>query len=920
VVPLRAATDTPTLVGCDKELTAVREALATAPAPFGIVLSGEPGIGKTALWRAGIAEAERRRMRILVASPAESETGLSYAALGDLLAAPIDEVGDELPAPQRHALDVALLREAPDDGSVDPRAIGAGTLAVLRAAARDARVVLALDDVQWLDAASAHALAFALRRLDDVRVVLLATARGAPGGEPIDVGLSEDRLVRIDVEPLAVDALQRMLQRRLGDGLSWPTLGQLAEASGGNPYYALELGRAALREVARGGLKPELPLPEGIRAVLRDRLRALPRETTQALGTIAAMGRATIASAVSVVDPEALNAAFVAEVIREDGDAVRFEHPLLAETAYRMLSPPQRRAVHERLAEAAAGSEERARHLAAASKAPDAQVAAAIAEGAEAAATRGAPAAAAELLEASAGVEADPELRARRLIEAARHHAAAGAGRRSIAIASSLIEELPRGTLRARALVMSTVNEGSVERMLAFARQAAEEAADDLELHVEALLGETLALALSDRYDDALITAARANELCGPGSERTLRVKARTAYGRVLLLRGDAGATELLREAAQLEGDDLIPSAYWGPGTLLGRALMYAGELDAARPLFEQRRRRAIEVGDDDSRAGLCMHLAELEILAGNLELATRYAEEGLAINLASYGDQAQGALMYVRALAAAHAGDVELARDLGQRSLAQSELQGEVTFAAMARGTLGFLELSLGDHAAAAEWLSPIAERFRASPEVDPGMPHVAAVPDAVEALAAVGRLEEAESVLSVWEARGERLARSRVRASAARCRALIAAARADLDAALELAAAALEHQHGLPLRLERARTLIVLGSIQRRTKQKAAARASLDEAIGTLETIGARLWADRARAEHSRIGGRARSGGLTPSEERVAALVAEGRSNKEVAEALFVTVRTVEANLTRIYAKLGVRSRTELASRRAH
>jgi hypothetical protein len=178
------------LVGREAELTALREALAAAPRPFGIVLDGEPGIGKTALWRAGISEAERRRMRLLVASPAESETGLSYAALGDLLAPPIDEVGHELPARQRHALDVALLRDAPGDVSVDPRAIGAGTLAVLRATARDAPVVLAVDDVQWLDTASARALAFALRRLDGACVFVLATARRADGGERVEIGLS----------------------------------------------------------------------------------------------------------------------------------------------------------------------------------------------------------------------------------------------------------------------------------------------------------------------------------------------------------------------------------------------------------------------------------------------------------------------------------------------------------------------------------------------------------------------------------------------------------------------------------------------------------------------------------------------------------------------------------------------------------
>jgi DNA-binding CsgD family transcriptional regulator len=190
--------------------------------------------------------------------------------------------------------------------------------------------------------------------------------------------------------------------------------------------------------------------------------------------------------------------------------------------------------------------------------------------------------------------------------------------------------------------------------------------------------------------------------------------------------------------------------------------------------------------------------------------------------------------------------------------------------------------------------------------------------MPDAVEALTGVGRLEDAEEVLVAWEEAGERLDRLRVRATAARCRALLAAAGADLDSALGHAEAALELHRNLPVPLERARTLIVLGQVQRRLKQRAAARASLEEALAILNGIGARLWAERARSELARISGRAPVGGLTPTESRVADLVADGLSNKQVAAELFVSVRTVEANLTRVYAKLGIHSRTELASRR--
>jgi DNA-binding CsgD family transcriptional regulator len=313
------------------------------------------------------------------------------------------------------------------------------------------------------------------------------------------------------------------------------------------------------------------------------------------------------------------------------------------------------------------------------------------------------------------------------------------------------------------------------------------------------------------------------------------------------------------------------------------------------------------------------MHLAELEMREGRFAAARGYAEEGLAIQEASYGDQAQGALTYVRALVAAYEGDVQLSRELAEWGLAQSEAQGDVIFATMNRTTLGFLELSLGNNAAAADLLWPVAERFRASPG-DPGLPHALSIPDAVEALTALGRIEEAEELLAAWASAGERFARPRVHATAARCRALTAASRGDLDTALVHAETALEHLRQVALPFERARSLIVLGTLHRRAKHKAAARKALEEALESLEAMGARPWAERAREELARISGRAASGGLTPTEERVADLVAEERSNKEVADALFVSVRTVEANLTRVYAKLGIRSRTELASRRRH
>ena len=915
--PEASAGVAPELVGRDAELQAVRDALTATPGVAGIVVEGEPGIGKSALWHAGIAEAQQRGLRLTSAQPAEAESTLSHAALGDLLGPLADEFAVELPEPQRHALDVAFLRTSPDAGPVDRLAVGAATLGVLRSAATRTPVVVAIDDLQWLDPASAAAVGFALRRLADEPVVLLATRRIAARAEPLDIGLIEDRIRQVPLGPLELDALHRILQDRLGEPVPRPAVARLSEVSGGNPYYALELARAALREAGAAGLSAAFPLPDSIYAVLQDRLRALPPATREALGTVAAMGHPTVAAVDRAVDVGVLDAAFAEGVLDEDRDRLRFEHPLLAEAAYRLLPPSRRRAAHVRLAALASDVEERARHLAAASTTADPRVAADIEAGAEAAAARGAPAAAAELLEASARMEPDFERAARRRVEATRQHVAAGDGRRAIALSTALIEELPAGPLRSRALVARTRLDGQINELLELAAQAVAEAGDDSEAMIDALFSMGVLLGLGGHGEEIYEYMRRAYDLCGPGTPRALRVKAMCGYAEYARSRGEPGAMELLREAAALEGDDLIPNAYWGPGTTLGRLLMFADELEEGGRLLESRYQRAVELGDDDSRVGLCLHLAELHIKEGRFDDALRRAEEGMAIQEGSYAEEAQAALSYVGALALAYRGDARQARELGERGLELCESQGDVLFANMHRVALGFLELSEADNAATVARLVPLAELFAGEP-FDPGAPHAACIPDAVEALVALDRLADAERLLEAWDYAGKRFDSRRVRATSARCRALLAAARGEPETALQHAEVSVEQLRELPLPFDLARSLIVLGNLNRRTRRKAAARAALEEALEGLEAMGARLWAERARAELARIGGRAPSGGLTPTEERVADLVAEGRSNKEVADLLFVSVRTVEANLTRVYAKLGIRSRTELASRR--
>jgi len=902
------------LVGRESESQAVRDALANGPAAGALVLEGAAGVGKTVLWEAGLAHATALGKRVVSARPGEAETGLSHAALGDLLGPLLDELRALLPGPQGDALDVALLRVEPAEAVVEPRAVAAATLTALRLTARQGPVLLAIDDAQWLDDASESALRFALRRLRNEQVRVFATLRdeaGTPGSD--FVGMPGECVRRLLLGPLDEDALRHIIVRELGHALPVPAMARLVSAAGGNPFYARELARAASRQGAVDG--DELPLPADLAALLRDRLGSLPPGTRKALATVAALGQPTIAAVAAAVDEADLDPAFEAGVLREDHAVVRFDHPLLAAAAYNGLPPARRRAVHRRLADLSRDAEERARHLAVAATRPEASVAAAIEEGAAAAAARGAPAAAAELFEAAARQEPDPERAVTRRLAAAEHHIAAGNGRRATALLRELSESLPPGPLRARALVLRADLAGSLEETLDGARQAVEEAGEDGPTRARALFIAGLTLSVANRYGEAVEWFHAASELLDSVPDRTLRIHVLGELADIEVWTGLEGGFERLREAAALEGDDLAPDAAWGPTTLLGRALVYVDDLAAARPVLEERYQRALAAADEDSRAILCLHLTELECRAGRLGAARRYAEEGLGVYEASWGDQGQRSLSYARLLAAAHEGDVDLARELGEQGLERCREQGDELFELHHLCALGFLELSLGDPAAAWQWLGEVPERVEACGIRDPGIFLCHA--ESGEALIGLGRLDDAEGRLAALEARGRSLDRPRALATAARGQALLAATRGDLDGALAHLDDALVHHERLQVPLERARTLLVLGAVQRRAKRKAAARSALEGSLAIAQRIGARLWVERARAELRRVGGRSRSHGLTPTESRVAALVAEGRTNREVADALFVTVRTVEANLTRIYSKLGVRSRSELASR---
>jgi DNA-binding NarL/FixJ family response regulator len=269
-----------------------------------------------------------------------------------------------------------------------------------------------------------------------------------------------------------------------------------------------------------------------------------------------------------------------------------------------------------------------------------------------------------------------------------------------------------------------------------------------------------------------------------------------------------------------------------------------------------------------------------------------------------------------VRAHVAALQGEVELATSLATRGLAVGRAVHDHIYPLKNLWVLGQLALAQGDAARAADYLAPLRDERHAVGFCEPGSPPF--VSDAVDALVAAGRLDEARAMNDAWEQLGRKLDRPRLLATGARGRGLITAAEGDADRAVVILQEALEHHERLPVPDERARTLLALGATLRRAGHRRDARDRLDQALAAFEHLGQSLWAQRARSEIARLAGRKPADTeLTATEQKVAELVAQGRSNRDVADALFITVRTVEANLTRIYRKLDVRSRAELAAR---
>jgi DNA-binding CsgD family transcriptional regulator len=904
------------IVGRDAELQRVWSFLAHEDDRRALLIEGEAGAGKTTLWQAAVRECRKRGRRVLECSPTVPESTLSFTGLGDLLTPVLEEALPLLAEPRRRALEGALLiTDSVTGAPLQRRAIGLGVLDVLHRLAEDSPVVVAIDDVQWLDESSSAALEFALRRLTGAPVLVLASRR--VGEAPVASGdvvaaFGQESIESVAVGALSLGAIGHLLRARLDGPLSRPDVRRIHDASGGNPLFALELARS-LR--GRHLDLPALPLrlPPTLQALIEERLARLSPPAAKVAFVAAALADPRL-DIVERVAGEGLIECVDLGVVVLDGDRARFTHPLYASGVYSAASAEERRAVHTRLAAIVQDPEERAQHLAAVAVGPDDAVAAAIEEAAASVRARGAPQSAAVLAERAAELTpaADGEAACRRLTLAGGYAFAAGETARALELVDRAVAAVPACATRARALHMKA-------RVLYFAepgrdvvlrgvlRQGAAEAAGMPVVEAAAL---TLLLALKPwnlPERDAQIARLTALATVEPLAERQLLV-ARAYSG---FFRGEGLATTALERAIELDEGTLISHVTFRASGLLGELLERAARFDQARPLLEASYQSALDEGDEASLPDRAGFLAELELAVGNWQAAERLADESLDFARSSQQLLWEAIAEGHRARVAAHLGQEDAARAAADRC--STLTSGGLVVADLAFTALGLLELSLGDYveaerhlAALEEWADGVGVREPAAWKYEG---------DRIEALLGLGELGRARILVERLEERSVPLGSAWSLAVGARCRGLLLAAEGDLEGAAAALDDALAHHEQLGMPFERARTMLALGQLRRRIKRRAAARAALTEALAVFRTLGARIWIDRTQAELDRIGGRAPTGSaLTPTEARIAGLVASGCSNKEVAARLFVTVHTVEVNLTRIYAKLGIHSRREL------
>ncbi len=907
------------LVGREAERRTISTLLAAARVGDSrvLVLSGEPGIGKTAL----LAEADTlvADMRVLRAQGLASEQVVPFAGLLQLLR-PVLPLLPHIPAPQAAALSAALLLDGTTGTEPTRFAVGAATLSLLARAAEDLPLAVFVDDAHLLDAPSVQALVFAARRLVSDAVAMLVCIRADEPGSAPWTELPTTTVTGLDLEQAG----------RLVSGALRPLradqLGTLHRLTGGNPLGLLELGG----HVDRLDVLPQqsaLAVSDWVTRSFAGRVEALSDDARGTLLVAAAdsTSAATVHAACTVLglaEPR-LAEAEDAGLVSVHGDRIEFHHPLVRAAVYGAADPDQRRAVHRALATVVPQQEtdRLAWHLAEGASGPDEATAATLDRVATQAAARGAYAIACSAYDRAASLtQESPEL-ARRLAAAGEAAWLAGLADRSMELLDRALAAHPGPGLLAhiqelRGAVQTRC--GSLEQAVATLRAAAAAAEQtDPDAAVRLYADAVHAAFYLASPTDALLVSEAIERLLPRCAESGARLLGSMASGMALVINGSgAQGIARVREATYplVAPDDVPTDSFRLPLRVQGA--LWLRESGPEREVVGEAIAAMREQAALGSLPYLLMHIGrDLATTDQWDDAETAYAE---AIQLATETGQTTDLAMSMAGLACldARRGREQACREgvaAAEKLCERHQLRLPAFWLQFAQGDLA---AGLGDAAAAADHYEQLEAALATSGLRDPDQ---SCAPELVEAYVQLGRVDDAISLATAFATKaagkGHPFAQARAERALGLC-AAESAATEHLQAALTLHAQTLD-------RYEAARTELALGARLRRDRHRIAARPPLRAALETFERLGATPWAERAAQELAATGETVRRreasamDELTPQERQIAQLLARGRTTREAAAALFLSPKTVEYHLRHVYLKLDIRSRSELAQR---
>ncbi|GAB7105417.1 LuxR family transcriptional regulator [Streptomyces phaeofaciens JCM 4814] len=891
-----------------------------------VLLHGPAGIGKSTVLRALAADYGESAHTVLRCSATESESHLPFLALADLFGLVLDEISDKLPSAQRTALESALTGRGESTLQRDGLALRLAVLSALRALAAAGPVLLVADDLQWLDPASAELLGFAARRLGDTPVQLLCAVRTE--GQEYDRHLraSPPDTLAVRLNPLSRSQVSALLDHRGYTALPRSTVREIHRTSGGNPLFALELGRALGENPAPPRPGEPLPVPTSLRALVLSRLDMLSDEARRTLLVASAGARPTLsllhAAGRENAEAETAQAAALGLLATEsEAPAVRFAHPLISAALYAEAPAQERRAVHAALSTAASDPIERARNLALATTGTDPEVAARLAEAAALARDRGAPSVAASLGLLAArhtppdGSPAPDEHR----LQAAEDSITAGEVDLARDIAREVLTRatVPADRIRAWEVVIEAAGQALGEVDSVFP-QALADAGDDPRLL--ALVHYHLAwrkLIVEGDFAEARQEAAHTAELAARGGDRRTELFALSFQASTEILMGHPLAPTTIKRALKEPQDPYVACHHNGAGMARFRWLLMSDQLPEARATITGLLREVRRRGMVESEVHFQRFLADTELRSGHCGRALDLARESL--RLARDSGIGLGASAMLTSLAEASGGDVDRALVLAREAADRAEEDGDQMYLSRALAALGYAQLVAGDAAGTVASLRRVRELEHGLGITDPARGRWQG--DLAEALVRVGEPGEAQDVIDVTREHALRLGREGVLAVLDRAEALVRAAHGDHEAALARLTSVQDRLAKLGYGLEEARAAFAMA----RLRTRRAGPTSYDEAARLFRRCRALPWlrqVDAAALEGTaepvpptRAAPAADAlEGLASMERQVAALVMEGATNREIAARLFISVKTVEATLTRVYRKLGIRSRVDI------